>query len=622
MSTQHTTRNIYWLLWAALTAAYLAGPIAHLSDYVWDYDEGPQMQAAALAHRGYPLYSEVVLNKPPLLTWFLQLAFCLGGTTLPTARMAVLGVTVVGFVVLGLLAEQWWGRWAGPAAMVLFLTLPEVPVRAAVVMNDLPAMSAALAALTTATLFRRTGRRSWLVACAVAYVAVLGLHPLFFFILIPTALLLLTAEDARARWHNLLFFGLIVAGGIALGLFLVDWRELIHWVYEYNVAGRELLPLRGAWTQIVRYLSAHWPLVGPAVVGGGVLLITPSRRFWAGVVVVWFLTTVTAFLSWQSVWFHYLLFLLYPLVVTAGGGIATVGRWLIGQKGSTVWWRRGLAVLMLVIMLPLIVKRITTPLEWRPWPAEQWEARAFLEQQGTERDFIVSDDQFLAFAAGYLVPPSLADTSHKRITAGYLQTEDVIGALLRYKAHFLVFGTGRFSRLYPLARWTREAAFERHDFGPIRVYRLDFPVGPTHPLDSYLGGAIRLRGYTIAGEDALRAGGAMTVTLFWESVAPVEEDFTVFVHLLDAAGRLAGQHDSPPLQGWYPTSRWTPGVLVPDPHPVTLSTGLVPGRYRLLVGMYRRPSIERLPATRPDGSRWPDDCIMLTEIAVTPFGRK
>ena len=54
-----------------------------------------------------------------------------------------------------------------------------------------------------------------------------------------------------------------------------------------------------------------------------------------------------------------------------------------------------------------------------------------------------------------------------------------------------------------------------------------------------------------------------------------------------------------------------------DERVLTVPEGIGPGTYRLLVGMYRWPSLDRLPALRSDGSRWPDDRILLTEIDIT-----
>lgn len=624
------------LLWLALAATYLAAPVAHLADYAWNYDEGPQIQAAALACAGHPLYSEIVLNKPPLLTWLIQIAFRLGGTTLQAARLATLGTTLIGFVALGFLAEQWWGRWAGPAAMAVFLALPEVPVRAAVVMNDLPAMSATLVALAAITAFWRTARWPWLAVSAVAYAAVLGFHPVLFPAIVLMALVLLARHPEGAshhgwatRWPDLarfgVIFGAIVAGLVFLGMLTVDRRGLTHWVLEYNTAPvvhESIDPDKTVWELISQYLRCHWTLVGLAVTGGSMLSLAPKRRLWVGVAVAWFLVVLATLSLWQVPRQHYLLFLAYPLAVTAGGGVVAAVRWIAGQRAAPSrvrWWQGGLAALILIGALLLAARRTTTALEWSDWSPEQRAAQAFLRQEGTPGEFIISDDPFLAFTAGYLVPPSLTDTSFKRIKVGFLRVEDIVGEILEHEVQLIVFGTGRFAAIPSLEQWMNTIASQRHDFDSIRVLRVDLPP-PLHSLESSIGEAIHLRGYRLSQEGPLQTGETLTVTLYWKNTIPVEKDLTVFVHLMDAAGHLVGQHDSPPLLGSYPTDSWIAGVTVPDPHPIALDADLPPGEYLLLAGMYHRPSLERSPAFLPDGSRWPDDRIRLTELHLTAPG--
>ena len=56
------------------------------------------------------------------------------------------------------------------------------------------------------------------------------------------------------------------------------------------------------------------------------------------------------------------------------------------------------------------------------------------------------------------------------------------------------------------------------------------------------------------------------------------------VFLLDASGVLRAQHDSYPANGAAPTSTWTPGGFVFDPH--TLTDHLAPGTYTVAVKLY------------------------------------
>jgi hypothetical protein len=91
----------------------------------------------------------------------------------------------------------------------------------------------------------------------------------------------------------------------------------------------------------------------------------------------------------------------------------------------------------------------------------------------------------------------------------------------------------------------------------------------------------------------------------------LDADYKVFLHLLDAQGRIAQQWDTPPAGGWYLTSYWKPGEAVLDEHVLDLSPMLAPGRYQLIAGLYRSGGI-RLPLD--DGG----DFVELATIELKP----
>ena len=100
----------------------------------------------------------------------------------------------------------------------------------------------------------------------------------------------------------------------------------------------------------------------------------------------------------------------------------------------------------------------------------------------------------------------------------------------------------------------------------------------------------------------LQPGGQLPVTLTWQGLAPMSEDYTVFVQVLDAADRIIGQVDSWPVQGTFPTSQWTPGETVTDPYLVQLSADLPPGDYRVHAGLYLLATLQRLPVVDEMGA--------------------
>jgi hypothetical protein len=118
----------------------------------------------------------------------------------------------------------------------------------------------------------------------------------------------------------------------------------------------------------------------------------------------------------------------------------------------------------------------------------------------------------------------------------------------------------------------------------------DLPTEPDIPRHDQLGDVVELAGYSqkIAPE-------GLHLTLFWQVVAHLPYDYTTFVHIRDQAGKTVAQVDAQPLAGDYPTSRWRVGEMVVDSILVPLPAKLPAGTYRLLVGLYRWDTLERLP---------------------------
>jgi hypothetical protein len=120
---------------------------------------------------------------------------------------------------------------------------------------------------------------------------------------------------------------------------------------------------------------------------------------------------------------------------------------------------------------------------------------------------------------------------------------------------------------------------------------------------------IALLDLTIA-DKTLQPGGQLPLTLTWQGLAPLDQDYTVFLQVLDAQDRLVGQVDAWPLQGTLPTSRWSPGQTITDPYTIQLAPDLPPGDYRLLVGWYLLADLRRLPLLNADGAPVDDKLVV------------
>ncbi len=114
----------------------------------------------------------------------------------------------------------------------------------------------------------------------------------------------------------------------------------------------------------------------------------------------------------------------------------------------------------------------------------------------------------------------------------------------------------------------------------------------TRRMEIELGGLVRLIDYEM---DAQRAypGGRLTVTLYWQALIPIEEDYHVFVHL-EQGTAIWAQSDGRPVCWTYPTYAWRPGQIIADHHALPIRTDTPPGTYPILVGMYRPDNGQRL----------------------------
>jgi hypothetical protein len=113
----------------------------------------------------------------------------------------------------------------------------------------------------------------------------------------------------------------------------------------------------------------------------------------------------------------------------------------------------------------------------------------------------------------------------------------------------------------------------------------------------------------------LQPGGRLQVDLTWQSLAPMAENYTVFVQVIDGRDQIVGQVDAWPSQGTYPTGQWQPGETIEDPYLVQLDGDLAPGAYRLHVGWYLLGSLRRLPVLNEDGVPV-DDKVVLSGLTV------
>jgi hypothetical protein len=613
---------------AALIVFFFAWQAAHLGGFERDYDEGAHFMEARMVQQGYKLYSEVFSAHPPLFAFSIAGAFELFGPSVAVGRTLILIYAILALVGVALAAEELGGNAGSPAAVFLLALTPNFFHWSRGALADLP--SACLATLSIALALRHWRRRSrfWLAIVGLVTATSFLTKAIAATTVLPvTLLVLLRPGTANRPWRERIedvFFMLTCVGlPILLCLFLFDPRTMIDQTIVFHLRGSEIYQwdLAENATAAASYFAENAGLMILAIGGSIVLLAQAQLRKQTAILILWFLVMGLSLLTHSPLFpKHQFIILLPPLAVLGGalvGDIVERCRRLKEQMGSGQGSFLVIELCSLALYglhFPRIIEMDIQLIHGPKLEEPEQRVIHFLETSVTEDDFVISDDQYLAFVADRLVPPSLADTSWKRLHTGYLTVPELVEATIEYEAQaVLLRSDGRFVSAAPeYVNWLRETYRLAAWYGERReIYvPVDFIKTLQHRLRASLGHGVMLLGYDLNAQE-LVPGDSLRLVLYWEATGDIGEDYHVFTHLADKQDHIWGQKDGQPVKGLYPTSHWQPERVIRDVYDIAVPEDTPAGQYVLFVGMYALDSGERLPAFGENTERLPADRIPL-----------
>ncbi len=144
------------------------------------------------------------------------------------------------------------------------------------------------------------------------------------------------------------------------------------------------------------------------------------------------------------------------------------------------------------------------------------------------------------------------------------------------------------------------------------IARIKIPLVPpsaeelaqAQPLDARIGENFSLARYALTFD---RAARSVRLSLYWRGITRTETDYTVFVHVLDAAGKIIAQKDVAPREGSYPTSIWDANEWIRDDYAFALDAA---PPYQIEIGMYSQRDLARLAVYDASGA-WVGDRVLL-----------
>ncbi|MCB9422539.1 MAG: glycosyltransferase family 39 protein [Ardenticatenaceae bacterium] len=172
----------------------------------------------------------------------------------------------------------------------------------------------------------------------------------------------------------------------------------------------------------------------------------------------------------------------------------------------------------------------------------------------------------------------------------------LVGWLPQKPARWIVAGLGLFMFIIAaIAPWIWiRPAYEPETYQPAHE------VFMMQPRQIDFGGKMRLAGFSvepeILGTTAVQPGQWVDLILQWEVLAPMDRDWSVFVHLNDPVlGVPIAQRDMYTGQGLRPTSLLKPGETIENYYRLFIpETAVSPAQLELTVGLYDFNTYERL----------------------------
>jgi hypothetical protein len=107
----------------------------------------------------------------------------------------------------------------------------------------------------------------------------------------------------------------------------------------------------------------------------------------------------------------------------------------------------------------------------------------------------------------------------------------------------------------------------------------------THTVEANFANQAKLLGYDL-GANRAEPGGGIPLTLYWQGLDWMGDDYTIFTKLLAAGQTVHGGRDRLPREG-YRTLYWAPGEIITDPFGIPVDAHAPDGVYYINVGLYK-----------------------------------
>jgi hypothetical protein len=450
----HHLSQVSWYLipGAAALLIFLFYPFRYIFEF--DPDEGVNAIKAMMSLYGYPLYTQVWSDQPPLLNMLLTGIFRIFGLNITIGRIVILAFsTLIIFLVFDMLLQA-WGRLPAALGMILLLSSPYYMRLSVSLMIGLPAIALALLALWALDRWHHRPKTIWLIVAGVslslsimtkAFTIILG--PIFF------------AGIGISCWRKFRRSGqskdLFLPPAVWLAAFLAV-TIIIAWLCIgldnigdlITVHLQSMTAAPGAFTEApisIGYFLRD--IRGLLLIAAAGLIVALVRKYHSAIYLgLWVIAAYILLSVNQPAWYHHELLISVPASILAAIGLGQALDLVREAITSRSLLRPAMVAYLALLAIGTIYFFQRLPKAYRelnfnfpnltPSDVGQDSDRHLLSliyDYSNKTHWIYTDRPMFAFITGIPVPPNLAVITSKRLATGELTNEEVLQTLETYK---------------------------------------------------------------------------------------------------------------------------------------------------------------------------------------------
>lgn len=472
-------RIFLWLaLFVAFVAVFLINSAAK-SAFEYDYDEGTNLIESSLFLKGFPLYTAIFSDQPPLFTVILSFWLKLFGPSAYQARLLTLVFSAILLWAFYQTINNLEGRFCALVA-VIFLILSAIYIRLSIsVMIGLPAFSFALLSILCLTYYIKLRLRRLLLLSGIFMALSLQIKFSTAF-LIPIIIVeimlaqkknhagsLKTVFDTNskrpAKQHAICAFlyhprySCLVSplflwtAGLLITYFLIS---LIFFNFNFSLLNQQLFGFHLAKPAVTfnsfdfgimyiyKVIFRDYDFCLLAIIG--IILLIKDKKWRFFIPVSWLILAYIILLKWRPVWYHYYLFISIPLCWLAAISFSEFFKapGLFKKKGRLYWITAGL-IIITIFNLPFKYAEILKEINIGT-VRQEYTALEIMSKYKKHTRWIVTDRPIFAFLGSMLVPPELAVIGDKRNFISGAAQDYFIVKLEKYKPEQILLSRSNF----------------------------------------------------------------------------------------------------------------------------------------------------------------------------------